>query len=718
MLVKNATTPSNPTQIRSVVRWLALGGWMLVVLANLLFFLFDLALDYAQMLVPCAGVLGMGGACNFLAISSAEAAVLLSWGLTLQIYAVGMLIPLVILLLVYWALGGLILWRQGASRLGLTVSLALIVLPVSTVSGSNDWSGNQPALVFLAVAVAILGNVIMISFLYLLPNGRFSPPWAYIPLTVTITLLTTLSLDINGIIALSIQTASLLQTLTVGLVLFGGSLQVYRYLHDANTEERLQTKWIIFGVLSYVLAVMMWVLIFGSALAIPAGHARLLANLGGWFIGILFLLLILPAAITIAILRYKLWNIDIIINRTLVYSGLTLVVVLLYTLIVGGLSLLFQTSGNLVISLIATGLIAVAFHPVRERLQRGVNRMMFGERDDPYAVLSRLGQQVQSTAVPAETLTIIVETIAGALKLPYAAIELVARGAQVGQAAVGEPVGEVVALPLSYQKETVGRLLVSPRAESEAFTLQEEQLLADIAAQTGPAASATRLTLALQRSREKLALAREEERRRIRRDLHDGFGPTLASQTLKLDETLDLLAANDPQAAGRLVKQLKSQTQQMVADIRRLVYELRPPALDELGLLEALRAHVAQTGEVNGNLRIAIEAMPEPLPPLPAAIEVAAYRIALEGVTNVIRHAQASDCHIGFVIAEGERPSTLVLTIIDDGLGLPANLQSGVGLTSMRERAEELGGMCEVGSNQNGGTRVIATLPLTARRDA
>lgn len=691
---------------------------MLVVLANLLFFLFDLALDYAQMLVPCAGVLGMGGACNFLAISSAEAAVLLSWGLTLQIYAVGMLIPLVILLLVYWALGGLILWRQGASRLGLTVSLALIVLPVSTVSGSNDWSGNQPALVFLAVAVAILGNVIMISFLYLLPNGRFSPPWAYIPLTVTITLLTTLSLDINGIIALSIQTASLLQTLTVGLVLFGGSLQVYRYLHDANTEERLQTKWIIFGVLSYVLAVMMWVLIFGSALAIPAGHARLLANLGGWFIGILFLLLILPAAITIAILRYKLWNIDIIINRTLVYSGLTLVVVLLYTLIVGGLSLLFQTSGNLVISLIATGLIAVAFHPVRERLQRGVNRMMFGERDDPYAVLSRLGQQVQSTAVPAETLTIIVETIAGALKLPYAAIELVARGAQVGQAAVGEPVGEVVALPLSYQKETVGRLLVSPRAESEAFTLQEEQLLADIAAQTGPAASATRLTLALQRSREKLALAREEERRRIRRDLHDGFGPTLASQTLKLDETLDLLAANDPQAAGRLVKQLKSQTQQMVADIRRLVYELRPPALDELGLLEALRAHVAQTGEVNGNLRIAIEAMPEPLPPLPAAIEVAAYRIALEGVTNVIRHAQASDCHIGFVIAEGERPSTLVLTIIDDGLGLPANLQSGVGLTSMRERAEELGGMCEVGSNQNGGTRVIATLPLTARRDA
>jgi signal transduction histidine kinase len=259
--------------------------------------------------------------------------------------------------------------------------------------------------------------------------------------------------------------------------------------------------------------------------------------------------------------------------------------------------------------------------------------------------------------------------------------------------------------------------MVSPRAPGEKFTAKEQQLLADIAAQTGPVASATRLTLALQRSREKLILAREEERRRIRRDLHDGLGPTLASQTLKLDSVLDSLAENDSHTAGQHVKQLKSQTQQMVADIRRLVYELRPPALDELGLLEALRAHVAQISGANGRLRISIEAAPEPLPALPAAIEVAAYRIALEGVTNVIRHAQARDCHIRFVISEAEPPSSLVLTVTDDGLGLPANLQSGVGLTSMRERAEELGGTCEVGSNDGGGTQVIAALPFAASRE-
>jgi signal transduction histidine kinase len=190
----------------------------------------------------------------------------------------------------------------------------------------------------------------------------------------------------------------------------------------------------------------------------------------------------------------------------------------------------------------------------------------------------------------------------------------------------------------------------------------------------------------------------------------------MASQTLKLDTVLELLS-DDPAAAVEHVKLLKSQTQQMVADIRRLVYELRPPALDELGLLEALRAHVAQMSGANGRLRISIEASPEPLPALPAAIEVAAYRIALEGVTNVIRHAQARACRVRFVVTEAEQPSRFVLTVTDDGLGLPTKFQSGVGLASMRERAEELGGTCEVGSNERGGTRVTAALPFAASQD-
>lgn len=492
------------------------------------------------------------------------------------------------------------------------------------------------------------------------------------------------------------------------LILVGIASMIVRFKHSVG-DERQQMKWLAYFLAT---AVGVQILIF----EIPGAffYPQILQSV--WYYLILLVVFVgIPLVIGIAIFKYRLYAIDLVINRTLVYGGLTLTVVLIYVFTVGLLSQLFHTSGNLIISLIATGLIAVAFHPVRERLQRSINRLMFGQRDDPYAVLSHLGQRVQTTAVPAETLASIVETIASTLKLPYAAIELVEQEKQIGRASVGEPVGEPIELPLRYQKEIVGRLLVSPRAPNEKFTPKEQQLLADIAAQTGPVASATRLTLALQRSREKLVLAREEERRRIRRDLHDGLGPTLASQTLKLDTVLDLLH-DDPHTAGQHVKQLKNQTQQMVTDIRRLVYELRPPALDELGLLEALRAHVAQMSGANGRLRISIEAAPEPLPTLPAAIEVAAYRIALEGVTNVIRHAQARDCRVYFVIAEDEPPAGLVLTVTDDGLGLPANLQAGVGLTSMRERAEELGGRCEVGSNQTGGTRITAALPFVGKR--
>ncbi|MCB0212328.1 MAG: hypothetical protein KDJ52_23505 [Anaerolineae bacterium] len=711
-MAEQTSKMADPPRSRPFVRWLALLSWILVASLHITLLGFDLVRDYSHILTVCQRPLGMFGGCDQLAISAAEVAVLSSWGLTLQQYALYMLFWVVLGQLIYLSLGLLILWQQGMSRLGLTVSLALIVIPFSLYSGGDEFGSIHPLLFVPGLVAGFIGPIIMATFVYLVPNGRFSPRWAYIPLICTILLMSPLLLQ-NVVYSLPDWAESFVNTTSVGAVLLAIVFQVYRYAKQANSVERQQTKWIIFGVVILALTVILWVPIFGGALSIPSGRPRLLANVSVWTfiqLGSYFL----PIAIAIAIFRYKLWNIDVIINRTLVYGGLTLTVVLIYILTVGGLGLLFQTSGNFVISLLATALIAIAFQPVRERLQRGVNRFMFGQRDDPYAVLSHLSQQLQTTAVPTETLTSIVETIAATLKLPYAAIELIEQETQVGQAAVGEPLGETVELPLRYQKETVGRLLVSPRAPGEKFTIKEQQLLADIAAQTGPVASATRLTLALQRSRERLVLAREEERRRIRRDLHDGLGPTLASQTLKLDIVLDMLTS-DPATAGQHVTQLKAQTQQMVADIRRLVYELRPPALDELGLLEALRSHVAQMSGTNGRLSISIDARPEPLPPLPAAIEVAAYRIALEGVTNVIRHAQANHCHVRFAITEPQPLPSLVITITDNGRGLPGQFQSGVGLTSMRERAEELGGVCTVGAAHNQGTRVKAVLPFSTQ---
>jgi signal transduction histidine kinase len=203
--------------------------------------------------------------------------------------------------------------------------------------------------------------------------------------------------------------------------------------------------------------------------------------------------------------------------------------------------------------------------------------------------------------------------------------------------------------------------------------------------------------------------AREEERRRLRRDLHDGLGPALASQTLKLDAALDLLEA-DPAQAVHYLREVKAQSQTTVADIRRLVYELRPPALDELGLVGALRAHVQSLSSRNG-LRVTVDA-PETLPPLSAAVEVAAYRIALEALTNVVKHARARECSIQLTIVAWRNKNFLTLEVLDDGLGLAPGASPGVGLASMRERAEELGGICVINNNQPGGLKVLAQLPI------
>jgi signal transduction histidine kinase len=212
-----------------------------------------------------------------------------------------------------------------------------------------------------------------------------------------------------------------------------------------------------------------------------------------------------------------------------------------------------------------------------------------------------------------------------------------------------------------------------------------------------------RLTADLQRSRERLVTAREEERRRLRRDLHDGLGPQLASLTLTLAAARELLR-HDVDAADVLLQELAIHTQAAIADIRRVVYDLRPPALDDLGLVLALREQAAQYSQAG--LQITIAA-PERLPQLPAAVEVAAYRIVQEALTNVVRHAQAQTCTVRLALGDA-----LDLEVKDDGVGLPQGGRAGVGLTSIRERTAELGGTCRIESTPGAGTCIQARLPL------
>ncbi len=406
------------------------------------------------------------------------------------------------------------------------------------------------------------------------------------------------------------------------------------------------------------------------------------------------------------------WDIDLIINRTLVYSVLTVSIVALYVLVVVGPGTLFQAQGNLGIALLATGLVAVLFSPLRNRLQRLVNRLMYGDRDDPYRVISRLGQRLEATLVADAVLPTIVETVAQALKLPYAAITLKQEERFSVAASYGVIKEELTHLPLIYHTEQVGELLLAPRAAGEVFSPADHRLLEDLARQAGVAAQAVclntdlrRLTIDLQRSREHLVTTREEERRRLRRDLHDGLGPQLATLTLKLETARNRLA-HEP-LADPLLADLTTRTQAAVADIRRLVYALRPPALDELGLLAALNEQVLQYSD---QIPIRLDA-PAGLPPLSAAVEVAIYRITQEALTNTVRHAQAHRCDLRLTL---EEPAGLLsLSIEDDGCGLPPSRGVGVGLTSMRERAEEPGGVWRIEQIPTGGMRVLAQLPYT-----
>lgn len=493
--------------------------------------------------------------------------------------------------------------------------------------------------------------------------------------------------------------------LWLGLLFVSAFSLVVRFRRSGR-EERQQIKWLTFAAV----LIPVWFLL-------NAPVQRAFPNL---FLVIDSLALAtVPVAAGIAILRYRLYDIDLVINRTLVYGALTACVVGVYILLVGYLGQLLHTETNLLVSLIATGVVAVLFAPLRERLQRIVNRLMYGERDDPYAVISRLGERLEGALAPESVLPTIVRTVREALKLPYAAIAFGEGKESAVAAEAGSPVNGLLRLPLVYGGETVGELLLGPRPGEGGFSPADRRLLEDLTRQAGVAAHAVRLTADLQRSRERLVTAREEERRRLRRDLHDGLGPMLGGLPLKLDVADDLVE-EDPPAARELLRGLKSQAKSAVADIRRLVYELRPPALDDLGLVGAIRETAAQYG-ANG-LRISVEA-PEGdgLPPLPAAVEVAAYRIAQEAMTNVLRHAAADRCAVSLAVSD----AALELEVLDDGRGISPGARRGVGIASMRERAEELGGSCVVESPPygkgapGGGTRVRATLPLpgVSRKD-
>ena len=272
-------------------------------------------------------------------------------------------------------------------------------------------------------------------------------------------------------------------------------------------------------------------------------------------------------------------------------------------------------------------------------------------------------------------------------------------------ATFGQPGTASESIPLEHEGQHIGVLLVGVRAGEDALGAADRQVLEVLAAPVAVALHAVLLSQELQRSRERLVAAREEERRRLRRDLHDGLGPILTAVTLKADAARSALATA-PDRTDALLAELRGDANQAIGDLRRVIYDLRPAALDELGLLGALDEQVDRFGRQG--LLISLQAPPA-LPVLPAAVEVATYRIVTEALTNVARHAHAHQVTITIAV-DGE----LCLAVHDDGTTPTANgggWRPGTGLQSMNERVAELGGTLEVGPTATGG-RVQASLPL------
>jgi signal transduction histidine kinase len=559
-------------------------------------------------------------------------------------------------------------------------------------------------------ATLLLGLPLLIV---LFPNGRLpeSRPWRWIataglavtallPVVVLVAPMTVLE-RYHGtplpaeIAGLSLDPISIglpyevwrpvLQVAYAGIValLVPFAVSVHRY-RRADPERRAQLRWLMWAALVGAFALLIPIdlpptaqsLVFATAIALTS------------------------AAVVVAVTKHRLYDVDRLLPATFLYGVLAL-------LVVGVDVVVFTLAGSLLgqrdSALIAIAVVAIVYAPLRTWLWRAVRRLLRGSRDDPYATVSTLAERLELASDPDEQLVAVARTVAEAFRLRYVRVEIERPGGERAVVEHGKPAGELVSLPVGYRGEPVGWLML-PAADRPVLSEDDQRLLGDLVRQAAAAARASELSATLQRIRAELVVAREDERRRLRRDLHDGLGPSLGAVALRIEAARNL-SRSDPDRADEQLARAADDLAGILADIRRLVHDLRPPALDELGLVRA----VEQQAERFGTDRLDVQVTGRgDLSGLPAAAEVAAYRIVSEALNNVRRHARATRCEVT-LCADGD---VLEVRVRDDGTGIGADVAAGVGMVSLRERAAELGGSCTVTCPEPSGTLVTARLPL------
>ena len=405
------------------------------------------------------------------------------------------------------------------------------------------------------------------------------------------------------------------------------------------------------------------------------------------------------ATAAVVILRDRAVEVDVLLRRAFIVAGVSVGSLLAFLAIFALATSVAGSPESALAGGLGAALLAV---PLRIRVRDGVDRALYGHRD-PSTAVRRLGEQLELADEPADALP----GVAAALRetLGASAVRIDPEPALgLPRAHAGSELYEPrIERAVSQRGLLLGRLIVGARAPGELYGPADIALAEVLVRQLALVLDALRMAAEVQHSREAIVTAREEERRRLRRELHDGLGSALAGIALTLQAAQN---AGGPQS-DPLVAGAREQTEAAVADVRRIVRGLRPPVLEDLGLAAALRAHADRLAP----LEVEIVVPPDPLP---AAVELALYRIATEALTNAVRHADARRCRVE-LRAVGEEA---VLEIADDGPGLSADATAGVGLRSMRERAAELGGRVELETPAGGGLTVRVVLPVASARPA
>jgi signal transduction histidine kinase len=634
-------------------------------------------------------------------------------------------------ILVMSSVGALLAWRQPANRIGwLLLSIALFAIFVDLPRlyagyGVYIHPGLLPAALWAywlnQVAWIILFTQLMVLLPLVFPDGRLlSRRWMVVVGLAVIPVIAVLAVSLDptataplpnpmGVkamrgVANAIIQGPLIVFFPAAALLAIASL-VLRFRRGGE-RERQQLKWLMVAVSLLLVA-------FVVQSIFPALQQSPLLPLAA---------MALPLSIGIAILRYRLYDIDLIINKALVYGGLAAVITAVYVLIVVIAGALIGSSQRFVLSLLATAVIALAFQPLRQRAQHFANRLVYGKRATPYEALSQFSEQLSETYSHEDILDRMARILGEGTGAEQAEVWVRAGHRLVlasSSPKSAEPLTPLVMLngalpnmqrdtvvPVSHAGELLGALALNKK-RGETMNTVEHKLVTDLAGQAGLVlknAGLNQELLArledLRASRQRLVTAQDEERRRLERDLHDGAQQHLVALKIKLG--LAEAVAQPETKVRTLITQLKQDADDALNTVRELARGIYPPLLASDGLEAALRSQLRR-------IPVPVDLQLDDVPRQAREVEGAVYFCCLEALQNVVKYAQANRVSLR-LWTDG---ANLAFRVEDDGTGFdPVTVPHGSGLQNMRDRLEAIGGSLEVTSAPGQGTTIQGRVPV------